>query len=224
MISPRITGILVAALFLVLTPALATASETKLLPKVEVDDDGLQRQPWFADSFLNLREDLTEAAENGKRLVIAWEQRGCPYCKRVHDVNFRIPRLVDYIKKNFVLVQLNLWGDREVVDVDGEVMPEKKMAAKYGIRYTPTFQFFPESLEKLKGKKGIEAEVHRMMGYFYPYHFLTTFEFVFDRAYEKEPNLQRYLIDKGRALQEKGIKIDLMADILPDVPKESAKK
>jgi len=103
-------------------------------------------------------------------------------------------------------------------------MPEKKLAAKYAVRYTPTFQYFPESLDKIKGKKGPKVEVHRMIGYFHPYHFLTTFEFVFDKAYVKEPNLQRYLINKGRALQAKGIEVDLMADSLPELPKDSASK
>ena len=33
--------------------------------------------------------------------------------------NFRIPEIVDYIKKNFVVLQLTLWGDREVTDFNG---------------------------------------------------------------------------------------------------------
>ena len=61
----------------------------------------------------------------GKRLVIFWEQRGCPYCKRAHEVNFRIPTMVEYIEKNFMVLQLNLWGDREVTDFDGEKLSEK---------------------------------------------------------------------------------------------------
>jgi len=43
-----------------------------------VGDDGLHIQPWFSQSFLDLKEDLAEAASTGRRLVIFWEQRGCP--------------------------------------------------------------------------------------------------------------------------------------------------
>lgn len=71
-------------------------------------------QPWFHEGFLDLGEDFAEAEAQGKRLMVVWEQRGCPYCKRMHEVNLRIPRIVDMMKNDFVIVQLNLWGDREV--------------------------------------------------------------------------------------------------------------
>jgi hypothetical protein len=41
-------------------------------------DDGLYTQAWFLQSFLDLGEDLAEAAANGKRFAIIWEQKGCP--------------------------------------------------------------------------------------------------------------------------------------------------
>lgn len=224
MMGRKTAGFLVSMLVLLASAGMGSAAETKLLPKSEVGDNGLHQQPWFLESFLDLEEDLEEATGQGKRLVIIWEQRGCPYCKRLHDVNLRIPRLVDYLKKNFAVLQLDLWGDREVTDFDGKAMPEKKLSQRYAIRYTPALQFFPETLEEMAGKKGRDREVHRMIGYFHPYHFLTTFEFVYDKAYVKEPNLQRYLITKGRALRAAGIAVDLMADELPPVPKAKAQK
>ena len=51
-------------------------------------DDGLYRQPWFLESFLELADDLEGAAANGKRFAIMWELRGCPYCRETHLVNF----------------------------------------------------------------------------------------------------------------------------------------
>lgn len=222
MIGRKTTGFFIFFLVLLGSAGMVSAAVDKLLPKSEVGDNGLHIQPWFLESFLDLREDLREATKQGKRLVIIWEQRGCPYCKRVHDVNLRIPRLVDYLKKNFVILQLDLWGDREVTDFDGKAMPEKKLSQRYGIRYTPALQFFPETVKEMAGKKGRDREVHRMIGYFHPYHFITTFEFVYDKAYVEEPNLQRYLISKGRALRDAGIVVDLMADELPPAPKAKA--
>jgi thioredoxin-related protein len=212
---------LLVAFWLGLTGGVATA-DTGLLPAAPVAEDGMHKQAWFHVSFLDLAEDLAEAAASGKRLVIMWEQRGCPYCARVHEVNLRIPEIAETVTSGFVVLQLNLWGDREVTDFDGQVLPEKKLAAKYGIQYTPTIQFFPETLEKVKGKEGREREVHRLTGYLYPFHFLTTFEYVRDRAYESQPSLQRYLSDRARALQAKGVEIDLMADHLPGLPEEPA--
>jgi thioredoxin-related protein len=193
----------------------AQSAEQALLPMPETGEGGLHIQPWFHESFLDLREDLADAQEQGKRLVIIWEQRGCPYCLRTHEVNLRIPAIVNYIKKNFVVLQLNLWGDREVTDFDGEVLTEKNMANKYAVLFTPTLQFFPENLEKVGGRSGGDAEVLRIPGYFKPFHFFFLFHYAFEKGYEKQPNFQRWLGGIGDELNEKGIKFDLWADELP---------
>src|SRR5262245_17278488 len=110
-------------------------------------DDGLYKQPWFLETFLELGDDLDSAAKAGKRFAIMWELRGCPYCKETHLVNFARPDVESYIKTNFEVLQLNIIGSRKVTDFDGKEMSEKALAAKYGVRFTPTFQFFPETAQ-----------------------------------------------------------------------------
>ena len=107
-------------------------------------DDGLYKQSWFLESFLDLADDLAGARKEGKRFAIMWELRGCPYCKETHLVNFAQPRISDYVRANFEVLQLNIIGSRKVTDFDGQELSEKQMAAKYGVRFTPTFQFFGE--------------------------------------------------------------------------------
>ncbi|HEY6993196.1 MAG TPA: thioredoxin family protein [Xanthobacteraceae bacterium] len=148
-------------------------------------DDGLYRQPWFLESFLELADDLDGAAEKGKRLVVMWELRGCPYCRDTHLVNFAKPEIEDFVRERFDILQLNIIGAREVTDFDGEKLPEKRLAEKYGVRFTPTFQFFPERSAGLAARKPREREVARGQGYLQPEHFLAMFKFVSERAYEK---------------------------------------
>jgi thioredoxin-related protein len=148
-------------------------------------DDGLYRQPWFLESFLELADDLDSAAQKKKRFAIMWELRGCPYCKETHLVNFAKPEIENYIKERFDILQLNIIGAREVVDFDNEKLSEKRLAEKYGIRFTPTFQFFPERASSLGEKKPRDREVTRSQGYLEPRHFLAMFRFVAERAYEK---------------------------------------
>ena len=148
-------------------------------------DDGLYTQPWFLQSFLELADDVQGAASNGKRLAIMWELRGCPYCKETHLVNFAKPEIESYVKQHFEVLQLNIIGSREVTDFDGEKMSEKRFAAKYGVRFTPTFQFFPEKAAGLAAKKPTEREVARWQGYQKPEAFQAMFKFVAERAYEK---------------------------------------
>jgi thioredoxin-related protein len=147
-------------------------------------DDGLYRQPWFLDSFLELADDLDAAGKSGKRFAIMWEQRGCPYCRETHLVNFGRPDIEQFVKTNFEVVQLNLFGARVVTDFDGSKMPEKALAAKYGIRFTPTFQFFPDAAAGLAAKAPEAREVARAPGYLNPDDFLALFRFVREKAYE----------------------------------------
>jgi thioredoxin-related protein len=148
-------------------------------------DDGLYRQPWFLETFLELADDLQGASEKGKRFAVMWELKGCPYCKQTHLVNFARPEIEAYIKERFEILQLNIIGLREVTDFDGEKLTEKRMAEKYGVRYTPTLQFFAESKDGLAARKPRDREVARVQGYQQPHDFLGTFRFVAERGYQR---------------------------------------
>src|SRR5256714_15669491 len=148
-------------------------------------EDGLYRQPWFLESFLELADDLHGAANLGKRFAIMWELRGCPYCRETHLVNFARPDIEDYTKANFEIFQLNIIGSRKVTDFDGADISEKALAAKYGIRFTPTFQFFPETAAGLRERSPEQREVARAPGYLRPDDFLALFRFVREKEYER---------------------------------------
>jgi thioredoxin-related protein len=163
----------------VTVPALVSADELKL------NDDGLYTKPWFLESLLDLSDDLKEAGDKGKRLVVMWELKGCPYCKKIHEINLADPAIEAFIKDRFEVLQLNIIGAREVTDFDGQHLPEKLFAQKYGVRYTPTFQFFPQTADGLAQKKPMEREVARWQGYMEPKPFVSMFRFVTERAYEK---------------------------------------
>jgi thioredoxin-related protein len=165
--------------------ALALGLGTEAPAEAVLTEDGLYRQPWFLDSLLELADDLEDAARKSKRFAIMWELRGCPYCKDTHLVNFAKPEIETFVKERFDVLQLNVIGAREVTDFDGERLPEKRLAEKYGIRFTPTFQFFPERAEGLGARRPREREVLRTQGYFVPARFLAMFKFVAERAYEK---------------------------------------
>jgi thioredoxin-related protein len=174
----RIAFILSAALSLA---AAARAAEPPKEPAL--GENGLYVQPWFLFSFLDLKEDFEEAAQKGKRFAIIWEQKGCPYCKETHLVNFANPEIAAFIQKHFAVLQLDLWGSRKVKDFDGEELSEKALAQKYGVRYTPTVQFFPPKLPEGK-KSGRDIEVARMPGYMRPFPFYVMFQFVQDEGYK----------------------------------------
>jgi len=79
----------------------------------ELGDDGLHKASWMRDTFKDLSEDLAEANAEGKRLMIVVEQRGCIYCKKMHEEVFVVPEVSQYIEDNFFVVQINMFGDIE---------------------------------------------------------------------------------------------------------------
>lgn len=181
---------------LVLAAALAAPIFPARAEEPRLTDDGLLTQDWFLQSLLELSDDLALANSNGKRLAIMWELKGCPYCRETHVKNFGDPTISDFIRRRFEVLQLNVTGARTVVDFDGENLSEKALAEKYGVRFTPTFQFFPENSEAMAGKKPREREVARAQGYLEPRHFLALFRFVAEKAYEKT-TLRDYLRAQG---------------------------
>ena len=180
--------------------AASTASATAFSAiAAEIGDDGLHVQPWFMQTFLDLAEDKAEAEAAGKHFAIVFEQRGCPYCKAMHEVNFARPEIADYVSSNFGMLQLNLWGSRAVTDFDGEELEERDLARKWNVHFTPTIVFFGP---------GGDAEVIRMPGYFKPFHFISMFEYVASDHYAGE-GFQRFLQARFDRLEEEGRKPDL---------------
>jgi len=172
--------------------ALALAG-TRAQAQAILTDDGIYTQPWFLESFLELADDLEGATKQGKRFAVLWELRGCPYCRDLHLINLARPDISDYIKANFVILQLNFIGSRKVTDFDGQEIGEKQLAARYGIRGTPTVQFFPESSAGLKDLAPAKREVVRIPGYLKPDDFLGMFRYVREKTYETKgvPDLSK---------------------------------
>ena len=165
-------------------------------------DDGLHKQPFFFDSFLEMGPDLEEAAAEGKGLVVLWEQRGCPYCRELHAVNFARDDIVEFISEHFLVVQLDMWGSRAVTDFDGEEMEERDLARKWFVNFTPTTIIFPA---EAAGATDIrQAEGFRMPGYFKPFHHLGALAYVQEGAFADQP-FQRYLQARFDRMEEEGL-------------------
>ena len=164
--------------------AMAALTNRARAEEAILTDDGLYREPWFIESFLEITDDIDQAAKQGKRLAVMWELKGCPYCRETHLVNFARPDIAEFVRTNFNVLQLNIVGSRRVTDVDGSELGEKQFAARYGVHFTPTIQFFPKSAAGLKARDPAKREVARIGGYLRPDDFLAMFRYVREEAYE----------------------------------------
>ena len=159
-------------------------------------DDGIWHQSWFQTSFLDLADDHREAKAKGRRFAVIFEQRGCIYCTKMHTEVLARRYINDYVRENFHIVQIDLWGSREVTDFDGQKLPEKKLAERWGILFTPTIVFFKDDLAGTEAKWGQPLEVARMQLGIGADTFYDMFAWVRARVYERDRNFQRFHIER----------------------------
>jgi len=174
--------VLALALVLAFAPFSASAAS--------MGDDGLHKQDWFSITFRDVAEDIEAANQEGKRLVMVFEQRGCIYCRKMHEVLLADPEVAGYIEANFKVVQYNMFGDEEVTDLDGETLTEKTAARKWGYVFTPTLVFLPDRVPT--GMTVTQAAVATMPGAFGKWTFLNMFRWVREKGYEGDEHFQKY--------------------------------
>lgn len=156
----------------------------------EIGDDGLHKTPWMRDTFKDLREDLEEANAEGKRLMVMVEQRGCIYCTKMHEEVFPVPAIQDFITENFFVVQINMFGDVEVTDFDGTILPEKDMVKRWGALFTPSIYFFPSEVPQ--DAVATQAAVAHMPGAFGRWTTLNMLTWVVEEGYLGDEPFQKY--------------------------------
>jgi thioredoxin-related protein len=136
----------------------------------------LEYPEWFNEPFLNLPADQAQALAEGKTLVVYFGQKRCAYCHQLMDVNFSLPDIVEYTRRHFAIVPIDIWGVDEVTDLNGEVLTERDYALRKDTNFTPSLIFYDET----------GSEALRLRGYSPPYQFRAALEYVADGHYKRE--------------------------------------
>jgi len=148
---------------------------------------------WYHQSFFELADDIDEALANGKVLMVKFDQKGCIYCEMSE------PAINKYVRENFLVVQMDIFGSRDVTDLDGTVLPENEMAARWGVVFTPSIYFITE--KKDVGKL-TDAAAAVMPGAFMKGTFMGMLEWVKTGAYKTETRFQKYFNDNYQRIRE----------------------
>ena len=174
-------GLMYLLLLLVLPVAEAGLREGEL--NEDLTNPGSVEFPaWFKNSFMDIGEDIAEAAEGNKRLMLFFYQDGCPYCKKLVEFNFTQHDIVDKTRATVDVLAINMWGDREVTWLDGETMTEKAFARKMRVMFTPTILFLDE-----QGNVAL-----RINGYYAPAKFKAALAYVADHGEKRERFAEYY--------------------------------
>lgn len=131
---------------------------------------------WFKVSFMELEEDVAEAAAEGKRLMLLFHQDGCPYCNAFVEQNLAQKDIEETLKTKFDVIEFNMWGDREVVSVAGEVFTEKQFAKALSVQFTPSILFLTET-----GQLAL-----RLNGFYDPDRFRMALDYVSNKMEAKQ--------------------------------------
>lgn len=131
---------------------------------------------FFEPTFNDLPEELALAESEGKRLVIMYEQEGCPFCWKMRRDVLSREDVHDYYHKRYRIIQMDIRGSLSVTDFDGEVRTQKEFSIRQNVRHTPAFIFYDEN----------GGELHRLIGFYSKEEFLLAGEYVESGAYEGE--------------------------------------
>ena len=177
MLAPTRIG---AWLFMAALSWTVSAEEATLLPGMV--NPGYHEQPaWFKVSFLDIREDVEEAAAQDKRLMVYFYQDGCPYCERLLETNFGLRDIASKTQATVDVISINMWGDREVTGLDGRLTTEKQFAEDLKVMFTPTLLVFDERGEVIM----------RVNGYYAPHQFDALLDYIAERK-EGEMSFREY--------------------------------
>ncbi|MGD2081567.1 MAG: thioredoxin family protein [Chromatiales bacterium] len=123
-----------AVLALLLLPALVCQAAPGRDPSVH----------FFNQSLGDFGEELQAARDEGKSgILIFFEMDECPFCHRMKQTVLNQPEVQDYFREHFLIFPVDIEGDVEIVDFQGNTRSMKDWAFKeYRVRATPVFAFF----------------------------------------------------------------------------------
>lgn len=171
-------------------PALIRSAKADL-PHPPLGEDGLHKPDWMVETFRDMYDDLAEANAQGKRLLLMVEQRGCIYCTRMHETVYVDERIAQMLREDFMVVQMNLFGNVPVTDFDGTELDERDMMRRWGVVFTPTLLFMPE----VAPESGTAAQAASMImpGAFERGTTRLMLQWVLERGYDGDEHFQHYV-------------------------------
>lgn len=143
----------------------------------------LPRDParyFFEETLGDLQFDLNDAKSKGKTVVIFFEQDECPFCHRMKSTILNQVEVQEYYKKRFLVLNIDIESDEELVDFQGNETTKKKYFAKIARNRgaTPVFAFFDNDGNMVVRYTGASSGVDE---------FIWLGEYASEKHYEKMP-------------------------------------
>ena len=124
---------------------------------------------FFQESFGDLSEEMAMAREEGKQgVLVFFEMDECPFCHYMKQNVLNQREVQEYYREHFRLIMVDIEGDVELTDFQGNVTTQKEFANQNKVRATPMTAFFDlegNRVHRFTGKSS-GAEEFLLMGRF----------------------------------------------------------
>ena len=146
---------LLTLVLLLITASLATAAEGPRDPY----------RHFFQDTFGDFTEELQLARDEGKQgVLIFFEMDECPFCHRMKQYVLNQPEVQQYYRDHFRIFAVDIEGDIEITDFNGNLTTQKDFAFKQNqVRATPVFAFFDLEGNRIARYTGATSGVDEFM-------------------------------------------------------------
>lgn len=99
---------------------------------------------FFHSTWGQFPEELEKARAEGKKgILLFFELDECPFCHRMKTQVLNQPEVQAFFREHFLNFHIDIEGDVEMTDFDGQVTTQKVFSAKDNrVRATPVFAFY----------------------------------------------------------------------------------
>ncbi|MFT5502730.1 MAG: thioredoxin-related protein [Gammaproteobacteria bacterium] len=98
---------------------------------------------FFQQSLGDLNEEIEIAVEGGKKgIFVFFEMDECPFCHRMKNTVLNNPEIQELFSQEFHSLSIDIEGDIEMTDFQGNELTQKEFASQNRVRATPVLAFF----------------------------------------------------------------------------------
>ena len=168
-------------------------------------------QPQAVNTQLNTQpfiDNGTNLDTAGQPKAILFEQTNCPDCDTFHRCVLALDSVRNRFKP-FQTVQLDMWSSAPVTTPSGQITTARDLARNMNIIYAPSLVLFDSN----------GSELIRVESQLRSFHTEAVLEYIADGIYQREPNFQRYIEERGDIIRAKGEqgKTTSTRDICPEL-------
>ncbi len=149
---------------------------------------------FFNETWGDFSEELKTARAQGKKgILLFFEMEECPFCHRMKTTVLNQPPVQEYFRKHFLSFSVDIEGDVEMTDFQGQKMPQKDFAFKINrVRVTPVFAFYDLEGKQIARYTGATSSIEE---------FMWLGEFV-EKGFYKKMRFTKYKRQKTKAAQQ----------------------